>query len=64
MLNTKIFRGLCEHGRQGSAHVEGEMEVRPMSVISLVDNNIKQLKEILMINRQGYLQTSGISESV
>lgn len=40
------------------------MEVRPTSVISLVDNKIKQLKEILMIDRQGCLQTSGTGESV
>jgi len=44
--------------------VEGEVEMRSISIISLVDKKIKQMKAILMINRRSCLQTSGKGESL
>lgn len=63
LLNTRIFRGLCECGRQGSAHMEEEVEVRSISIISLVSSKIEQLKAILIVSRQGCLQTTGTGEN-
>lgn len=44
-------------------HVWKGVELRSISVIPLVDNKIKQLNTILMINRQDCLQTSGTGEN-
>lgn len=54
LLNTRIFRGLCECGRQGSAHMEEEVEVRSISIISLVSSKIEQLKAILSVDKVAF----------
>lgn len=43
--------------------MEEEVEVRSISIISLVSSKIEQLKAILIVSRQGCLQTTGTGEN-